>query len=101
MVSTLLEIEPSVQQEVAVPMVWESPCAFAFSNVTNITNFSAATNKSYDVYFMQCSLSTSITTVVIDMQNNALVNPMPVPQPSTQWEEMLSWTSTPWSALVR
>jgi hypothetical protein len=84
MVSTLLEIEPSVQQEVAVPMVWESP----------------STNKSYDVYFMQCSLSTSITTVVIDMQNNALVNPMPVPQPSTQWEEMLSWTSTPWSALV-
>ncbi|KAG2110063.1 hypothetical protein BD769DRAFT_1642821 [Suillus cothurnatus] len=82
MVSTLLEIEPSVQQEVAVPMVWESPFM----------------SKSYDVYFMQCSLSTSNTTVVIDTQNNALVNPMPVPQPSTQWEEMLSWTSTIWSA---
>ncbi|KAG1809178.1 uncharacterized protein BJ212DRAFT_620825 [Suillus subaureus] len=63
MVSTLLEIEPSVQKEVAVPAIWVCP-------------------------------------VVIDMQTNTLENPMPVPQPSTQWEETLQWTSTDWSANV-
>ncbi|KAG1809140.1 uncharacterized protein BJ212DRAFT_1484643 [Suillus subaureus] len=100
MVSTLLEIEPSVQKEVAVPMVWESLCVFAFSNVTTITNLSAVANQSIEVYFMQCSLTTNTTKGVINMQTNTLENPMPVPQPSTQWEEMLQWTSTTWSAAV-
>ncbi|KAG1831158.1 hypothetical protein DFJ58DRAFT_848311 [Suillus subalutaceus] len=81
MVSTLLEIEPSVQKEVAVPTIWVCP----------------AVNQTIEVYFMQCSLSTNNTAVVIDMQTNTLENPMPVPQPSTQWEETLQWTSTDWS----
>ncbi|KAG1840624.1 hypothetical protein F4604DRAFT_1832186 [Suillus subluteus] len=87
MVSTLLEIDPSVQQEVAVPMIWE----------VSLSNLFAAANKSIEVYFMQCSLSINTTQVVIDTQTNTLENPMPVPQPSTQWEEMLQWTSTTWS----
>ncbi|KAG1744345.1 hypothetical protein EDD22DRAFT_786287, partial [Suillus occidentalis] len=101
MISTLLEIEPSVQKEVAVPMIWAAPCAFGFCNVITIANLSAAGNQSIEVYFMQCSLSTSNTMVVIDMQTDTLQNPMPVPQPSTQWEEMHQWTSTDWSVTVR
>lgn len=85
MVSTLLEIEPSVQKEVAVPVtVWESPSA----------------SQSIDIYFVQCSLSTNNTTVVIDMQTDTLQNPIPVPQSSTQWEEMDQWTSTEWSVYI-
>jgi hypothetical protein len=102
MVSTLLEIEPSVQKEVAVPVtVWESPCAFDFCNVFTITNLSAAASQSIDIYFVQCSLSTNNTTVVIDMQTDTLQNPIPVPQSSTQWEKMDQWTSTEWSVYVR
>ncbi|KAG2110035.1 hypothetical protein BD769DRAFT_1365273 [Suillus cothurnatus] len=101
MVSTLLDIETSVQKEVAVPTIWECPGAFAFWNVITITNLSAAVNQTIEVYFMQCSLSTNNTAVVIDMQTNTLENPMPVPQLSTQWEEMLQWTSTDWSQFVR
>jgi hypothetical protein len=103
MVSTLLEIEPSLQKKVAVPMIWEVPGASSFWNVITITiaNLSAAVNQTIEVYFMQCSLSTNNTSVVIDMQTNALENPMPVPQPSTQWEEMIQWTSTDWSENVR
>ncbi|KAG2335793.1 hypothetical protein BDR05DRAFT_971422, partial [Suillus weaverae] len=84
MVSTLLEIEPSVQKEVAVPMIWES----------------RFTNYPIEVYFIQCSLSTHNTTVVIDTQTNTLQNPLPVPQPSTQWQEMHQWTSTNWSVYI-
>jgi hypothetical protein len=101
MVSTLLEIEPSVQNEVVVPIIWGNPGAFTFWNVTAITNFSAAMNQTIDAYFVQCSLSTNSTTVVIDIQTNALENPMPVPQLSTQWEQPLQWTSTDWSQSVR
>ncbi|KAG2089818.1 hypothetical protein BD769DRAFT_419917 [Suillus cothurnatus] len=82
-VSTSLEIKPSVQKEVAVPTIWEWP--------------SLNQNSTIDVYFVQCSLSTNNTTVVIDMQTNTPENPMPVPQLSTQWEETLQWTSTNWS----
>ncbi|KAG2110051.1 hypothetical protein BD769DRAFT_1674726 [Suillus cothurnatus] len=101
-VSTSLEIKPSVQKEVAVPTIWEWPCAFAFWNVTAITNLSTALNQSstIDVYFVQCSLSTNNTTVVIDMQTNTPENPMPVPQLSTQWEETLQWKSTNWSQKI-
>ncbi|KAG1836969.1 hypothetical protein DFJ58DRAFT_864015, partial [Suillus subalutaceus] len=84
MVSTLLEIEPSVQKEVAVPTIWVCPDV----------------NQTIEVYFMQCSLSTNNAIVVVDMQTNTLENPMPVLQPSTQWEETLQWTSTDWSANV-
>jgi hypothetical protein len=51
-------------------MMWESPGAFDFCNVITISNLSAVANQSIDVYFMQCSLSTSNTTVVLDMQTN-------------------------------
>jgi hypothetical protein len=102
-VSTSLEIKSSVQKEVAVQTFWEYPGAFAFWNVTAITNLSTALNQNsiIDVYFVQCSLSTNNTTVVIDMQTNTPENPMPVPQLSTQWEETLQWKSTNWSQKVR
>ncbi|KAG2120226.1 hypothetical protein DEU56DRAFT_747020 [Suillus clintonianus] len=58
---------------------------------------SANSNTSIEVYFVQCSLLTNNITVVIDMQTNALQNPIPISQPSTQWGEMHQWTSTPWS----
>ncbi|KAG2132183.1 hypothetical protein BD769DRAFT_579758 [Suillus cothurnatus] len=85
MVSTLLEIEPSVQQEVAIPMIWD---------------VSISAVQAINVYFVQCSLSTNTTTVVIDTQTNTLESSIPVSQSSTQWEEMLQWTSTNWSAAV-
>ncbi|KAG1744644.1 uncharacterized protein EDB91DRAFT_1246758 [Suillus paluster] len=84
MVSTLLDVEPSVQKEVAVPMTWES----------------LSSNHSIEVYFIQCSLSTNNTEAVIDMQNNTLRNPMPTSQQSMQWEEMHQWSSTKWSRYV-
>jgi hypothetical protein len=102
MVSTLLEIEPSVQQEVAIPMIWDvSICAFDSRNVATIANISVAAVQAINVYFVQCSLSTNTTTVVIDTQTNTLGSSIPVSQSSTQWEEMLQWTSTNWSAAVR
>ncbi|KAG2739793.1 hypothetical protein P692DRAFT_20841016, partial [Suillus brevipes Sb2] len=102
MVSTLLEIDPSVQKEVAVPMIWDYASAFGFCNMVTIANLSAAENQPIEVYFVQCSLSTSNTTVVIDTQTGALQNPMPVPQPSTLWEEMHQSTSndSSWSEAI-
>ncbi|KIK40917.1 hypothetical protein CY34DRAFT_806710 [Suillus luteus UH-Slu-Lm8-n1] len=90
MVSTLLDIEPSVRKEVAVTMFWESS--------------TATTTRTYypiEVFFIQCPLSTNSTEVVIDMQTNTLQNPMPIPQPSTQWEETHQWINTLWSNHVR
>ncbi|KAG2344920.1 hypothetical protein BDR05DRAFT_961340 [Suillus weaverae] len=85
MVSTLLEIEPAVQKEVAVPMIWQS----------------MVVNQSIEVYFMQCLLSTSNTAVVIDTQTNTLQNPLPVPQLSTQWQEMHQWSNgDTWSEYI-
>ncbi|KAG2121113.1 hypothetical protein DEU56DRAFT_835171 [Suillus clintonianus] len=84
MISTLLEIDPSLQQEVAVPMTFESQYS----------------NTSIEVYFVQCSLSTNNTTLVIDMQTNTLQTHMPISQSSVQWEEMDQWTSTPWSIFI-
>ncbi|KAG1767899.1 hypothetical protein EV702DRAFT_979800 [Suillus placidus] len=69
-------------------------CVWLVWNEAIITNLSAVANQSIEVYFMQCSLSTNNTAVVIDTQTNTLQNPMPVPQPSTQWQEMHQWTST-------
>jgi hypothetical protein len=53
-VSTSLEIKPSVQKEVAVPTIWEYPGAFAFGNVTAITNLSTGLNQNsiINVYFV-------------------------------------------------
>ncbi|KAG2752116.1 hypothetical protein P692DRAFT_20830339 [Suillus brevipes Sb2] len=44
MVSTLLDIEPSVRKEVAVPMIWvpESLSAFGFWNISTILTFSCS-----------------------------------------------------------
>ncbi|KAG2119334.1 hypothetical protein DEU56DRAFT_836709 [Suillus clintonianus] len=103
MISTLLEIEPSVQQEVTVPMTLELPILEGNLNVFTECNHdkpSVDLNTSIEVYFVQCSLSTNNTTVVIDMQTNTLQNPMPISQLSTEWEEMDQSTSTPWSKFM-
>ncbi|KAG1767374.1 hypothetical protein EV702DRAFT_1282648 [Suillus placidus] len=91
MVSTLLDIEPSVQQQVAVPVTWE------------IASFSANGSEVIhqyvvEVYFVQCSLSTVTAETVLDMQTNSLQNPAPVSQPSMQWEikQWPQWTSNDW-----
>ncbi|KAG1736318.1 hypothetical protein EDB19DRAFT_1910270 [Suillus lakei] len=76
MVSTLLDIEPSVQKEVAVPMTW---------------GYNPSTKTQIEVYFMQCSLSINTTEVLIDLLTNNLRNPMPISPPSTQWEEVYQY----------
>ncbi|KAG1733543.1 hypothetical protein EDB19DRAFT_1216323 [Suillus lakei] len=78
MVSTLLEIQPSIQNEVAV-------------NMTVGYNPSGGESVPYviHVYFMQCSLSANTTDGVIDIPTNILLSPMPVSQ-STQWD-MVQW----------
>ncbi|KAG2127703.1 hypothetical protein DEU56DRAFT_915677 [Suillus clintonianus] len=96
MVSALLEIEPSVQEAVAVNMSWE------YYNYT-YTN----TNTSIDVipyeiqvYFMQCSLLANTTEGVVDIQTNNLLNPAPIWQPSTQWE-IYQWTNvSDWATAI-
>ncbi|KAG1744598.1 uncharacterized protein EDB91DRAFT_1200164 [Suillus paluster] len=88
MVSTLLEIEPSVQEEVAVNMTWES----WFNNMSYVV----------PVYFVLCSLSANPTDGVVDIQSNSLLSPMPIWQPSAQWE-MHQWTDQdygPWQAEI-
>jgi hypothetical protein len=54
-----------------------------------------------EVYFVQCSLSATTAPVMIDMEKNSLWNPVPISQPSTQWE-MNQWTlaSNTWQAEV-
>ncbi|KAG0694159.1 hypothetical protein DFH29DRAFT_1083931 [Suillus ampliporus] len=74
MVSTLLEIEDSVQEEVRpVNMTWESWFGTKMSYVV-------------PVYFVLCSLSANPTHGVVDIQNSSLLSPVPIWQPSTQWE---------------
>lgn len=71
MISTLLDIEPSVQQEFAVPIFWPSDMA----------------EHLVDVYFVQCSLSAvTAEEAVLDIQTNSLRNLGSVSQPSKQWE---------------
>ncbi|KAG2335497.1 hypothetical protein BDR05DRAFT_971644 [Suillus weaverae] len=88
MVSTLFDIEPSVQQQVAVPVTWE-----IFSNGSE-----AIDQYVVEVYFVQCSLSAVTTEAVLDMQTNSLQNPAAVSQPSMQWEikQWPQWTSNDW-----
>ncbi|KAG2125722.1 hypothetical protein DEU56DRAFT_563559 [Suillus clintonianus] len=93
MVSTLLDIEPSVQQEVAVPTTWELP---------DHSNYSVVDQYVVDVYFVQCSLSAATAEAVLDMQTNSLQNPVTVSQPSTQWEikQWPQWTSNTWQTAI-
>ncbi|KAG2738518.1 hypothetical protein P692DRAFT_201798383 [Suillus brevipes Sb2] len=46
MVSTLLDIEPSVRKEVAVPMILESICVFCFLNIATAVTFFCSWYKS-------------------------------------------------------
>lgn len=86
MVSTLLDIEPSIQQEVAVPVTWPT----------------IANQRVVEVYFVQCSLSAVTAEAVLDMQTNSLRNPVSVSQPSMQWEikQWSQWTSNDWQIMI-
>ncbi|KAG1807955.1 uncharacterized protein BJ212DRAFT_1303162 [Suillus subaureus] len=87
MVSTLLEIEPSVQDEVAVNMTWAIP--------------GVVTPYVIQVYFVQCSLSANTTNGVVDMQTNSLLSSTSISQPSTQWEmNQFEWSNTSWQAQI-
>ncbi|KAG1733541.1 hypothetical protein EDB19DRAFT_2041213 [Suillus lakei] len=81
MVSTLLEIQPSVQKEVAVNMTWDY-YSLSFESIPSVV----------PVYFIRCSLSANTTDGVIDIQTNSLLSPTPISQPSTQWD-MFQWTN--------
>ncbi|KAG1810419.1 uncharacterized protein HD556DRAFT_1302722 [Suillus plorans] len=72
MVSTLLGIDPSVQDEVAVNMTWAIP--------------DIVTPYVIQVYFVYCSLSANTSHEEIDVQTNSLLSPTSTSQPSMQWE---------------
>jgi hypothetical protein len=114
MISTLLDIEPSVyvQQEFAVPVSWPigHPGGASASFWARHVNKNSAVNDSVvfdqyvvDVYFVQCSLSAVTTEAVLDIQTNSLRNPVSVPQPSKQWE-IEQWSqlspNTTWKTMV-
>ncbi|KAG2039442.1 hypothetical protein BDR03DRAFT_980928 [Suillus americanus] len=87
MVSTSLDIEPLVQDEVAVNMTWAIP--------------GVVTPYVIQVYFVQCSLSANTTNGVVDMQTNSLLSSTPISQPSTQWEmNQFEWSNTSWQAQI-
>lgn len=91
MVSTLLEIEPSVQDEVAVNMTWP------YEPVGSAT----ITDYVIYVYFIQCSLSANTTDGMVDMQTNNLLSPIFISQPSTQWEmNQFEWSNASWQAQI-
>ncbi|KAG0694158.1 hypothetical protein DFH29DRAFT_1083930 [Suillus ampliporus] len=76
-VSALLEIKPSVQEKFRVNIPWgKSPVNMDYV---------------FPAYVVLCSLSANPTHGVVDMQNNGLLSPVPIWQPSTQWEEY-QWT---------
>ncbi|KAG2105490.1 uncharacterized protein F5147DRAFT_838092 [Suillus discolor] len=72
MVSTLLGIDPSVQDEVAVNMTWAIP--------------DIVTPYVIQVYFVYCSLSVNTSDGVIDAMSNSLLSSASISQPSMQWE---------------
>ncbi|KAG2051931.1 hypothetical protein BDR06DRAFT_958261 [Suillus hirtellus] len=72
MVSTLLGIDPSLQNEVAVNMTWAIP--------------DIVTPYVIQVYFVYCSLSANTTHEEIDVSTSSLLRPASIPQPSMQWE---------------
>ncbi|OJA14385.1 hypothetical protein AZE42_07743 [Rhizopogon vesiculosus] len=87
MVSTLLDIEASVQTEVSVPIIWE------YEDIFNaLGNKNLPIPSVIEVYFVQCSFSSMTTKMMVDMQTNSLQDPMSISQPSTQWE-MYQWPS--------
>ncbi|KAG1810401.1 uncharacterized protein HD556DRAFT_1522696 [Suillus plorans] len=87
MVSTLLGIDPSVQDEVAVNMTWTIP--------------GIATPYIIQAYFVYCSLSANTTDGVVNMQTNSLLSPTSISQPSTQWEMyQLGWSNTRWQTQI-
>ncbi|KAG1853175.1 hypothetical protein DFJ58DRAFT_745965 [Suillus subalutaceus] len=86
MVSTLLDIDPSVQETFAVPVPWK------LGNSSGVL----------EVYFIQCSLSTHVSTdAVLDMQTNSLQNwnPVSASQSSGQWE-IMQWISNVWQSTI-
>ncbi|OAX30701.1 hypothetical protein K503DRAFT_870918 [Rhizopogon vinicolor AM-OR11-026] len=80
MISTSLEVNASVQMEASVPTTWQ------------YQNNSIETPYDVEIYFVQCPLSAVTEEAVVDMQTYSLQNPVPISQPSTQWE-MYQWTS--------
>ncbi|KAG1844694.1 hypothetical protein F4604DRAFT_1937384 [Suillus subluteus] len=87
MVSTLLEVEPSVQDEVAINMTWAIP--------------GVVTPYVIQVYFVQCSLSANTTDGMVDMQTNSLLSSTSISQTSTQWEmNQFEWSNTSWQAQI-
>ncbi|KAG1849494.1 hypothetical protein F4604DRAFT_1907438 [Suillus subluteus] len=85
MVSTLLDIDPSVQETFAVPVPWEI----------------RGSSGVLEVYFIQCSLSDVSTEAVLDMQTNSLQNwnPVSASQSSGQWE-ITQWISNVWQSTI-
>ncbi|KAG1777948.1 hypothetical protein EV702DRAFT_203484 [Suillus placidus] len=95
MVSTSLDIEPSVQDQVAINMTWP----YAYYQIGNPTP--TIINYTISVYFIQCSLSANTTDGVVDMQTNSLLSPTSISQPSTQWEmDQFGWSNTSWQAQI-
>ncbi|KAG2344185.1 hypothetical protein BDR05DRAFT_999340 [Suillus weaverae] len=95
MVSTLLDIEPSVQDQVAINMTWP----YAYYQIGDPTP--TIINYTIYVYFIQCSLLANTTDGVVDMQTNSLLSPTSISQPSTQWEiDQFGWSNTSWQAQI-
>ncbi|KAG1801312.1 hypothetical protein EV424DRAFT_1586047 [Suillus variegatus] len=83
MVSTLLGIDPLVQDEVAVNITW------------------TITPYIIQAYFVYCSLSANTTDGVVNMQTNSLLSPTFISQPSMQWEMyQLGWSNTRWQTQI-
>ncbi|KAG1851716.1 hypothetical protein F4604DRAFT_1306758 [Suillus subluteus] len=85
MVSTLLDIDPSVQETFGVPVPWE------MNNSSGVL----------EVYFIQCSLSNVRADAVLDVQTNSLQNwnPVSASQSSGQWE-ITQWISNVWQSAI-
>ncbi|KAG2359326.1 hypothetical protein BDR07DRAFT_1378752 [Suillus spraguei] len=88
-VSTLLDIDPSVQEMFAVPVPWEmnNSCVYFAAGIL-------------DAYFIQCSLSAVSAEAVLDMQTNTLQNPASTSQSSKQWGEVNQWISNDWQSQI-
>ncbi|KAG2078569.1 hypothetical protein BDR04DRAFT_1226524 [Suillus decipiens] len=84
MVSTLLDIDPSVQEMFAVPAPWK------INNSSGIL----------DIYFIQCSLSAVSAEAVLNMQTNTLQNPTSTSQLSKKWGEVNQWINNDWQSLI-
>ncbi|KAG2125724.1 hypothetical protein DEU56DRAFT_961190 [Suillus clintonianus] len=83
MVSTLLDIDPSVKDVFAAPIPWE------MKNSSGVL----------ELYFVQCSLSAVSAEAVIDIQTKILQNPVSASQSSRQWE-INQWSSDTWQSVI-